>query len=80
MKRSCDICDKQYQAKQADLKRGWGLCCSKRCAAVKRERSTGNLGIYSTLTENKRRLRQEDKDNDGILYKDEPYMGLCDLT
>ena len=31
------FCDTVYRARLADLKRGWGLTCSKRCAAIKRE-------------------------------------------
>lgn len=31
------FCDTEYQARLADLKRGWGLTYSKRCAAIKRE-------------------------------------------
>ena len=30
-------CGSQYFAKEADLKRGWGLSCSKHCAAVRRD-------------------------------------------
>jgi hypothetical protein len=30
-------CGNQYFAKAADLKRGWGLSCSKHCAAVRRD-------------------------------------------
>lgn len=30
-------CGKHYQARKADLLRGWGLSCSKRCAAIRRE-------------------------------------------
>lgn len=30
-------CGKHYQARVADLKRGWGLSCGKSCAAVRRE-------------------------------------------
>lgn len=37
--RKCDVCNKQYKADNRNLKRGWGLCCSKSCAAKKRERS-----------------------------------------
>lgn len=29
-------CGKVYEAKKADLDRGWGLCCSKSCAAAYR--------------------------------------------
>lgn len=30
-------CGTQYDAREAELKRGWGLSCSKGCAAVRRE-------------------------------------------
>lgn len=30
-------CGNKYLAKKADLKRGWGLSCSKQCAARRRE-------------------------------------------
>ncbi len=36
-KRKCDVCGKVYLADTRDLKRGWGFCCSKSCAAKKRE-------------------------------------------
>lgn len=29
-------CDKEYQARKADLKRGWGLSCSKSCSAKRK--------------------------------------------
>lgn len=37
--RNCDNCGSEYQADERNLKRGWGLCCSKSCAASKREKS-----------------------------------------
>ena len=39
MKRKCDNCGNEYFADTRNLKRGWGLCCSKSCAAKKRETS-----------------------------------------
>jgi hypothetical protein len=30
-------CGFGYQARSADIKRGWGLSCGKRCAAIRRE-------------------------------------------
>lgn len=38
MKRNCDYCGKEYDADMRNVKRGWGLCCSKSCAAHKREK------------------------------------------
>ena len=35
--RYCDWCNSEYQADTRNLKRGWGKCCSKSCAAKKRE-------------------------------------------
>lgn len=37
--RKCDNCNSEYQADNRNLNRGWGLCCSKACAARKREKS-----------------------------------------
>jgi len=39
MVRNCDNCGKEYIPDPRNLKRGWGLCCSKSCAAKKREKS-----------------------------------------
>ena len=39
MKRNCDYCGAEYIADSRNLKRGWGLCCSKSCAAHKREKA-----------------------------------------
>lgn len=32
-------CGNTYYAKPSDLLRGWGLSCSKRCSALRRERN-----------------------------------------
>lgn len=42
MKRKCDVCGKEYEADNRNIKRGWGLCCSKSCAAKKREQKKVN--------------------------------------
>jgi len=41
IKRNCDntACNKEYLADTRNLNRGWGLCCSKSCAASKREKA-----------------------------------------
>jgi len=39
MERNCDNCGKPYTADPRNTKRGWGLTCSKSCAASKREKS-----------------------------------------
>ncbi len=42
-------CGTVYSAKTADLKRGWGLSCSKRCASIRRE--YGRPAAVSNLIE-----------------------------
>ena len=55
MKRKCDYCGKIYDADKRNIKRGWGLCCSKRCAAKKRERSKPRYNPVRVAANNKRR-------------------------
>lgn len=40
--RACDKCKKIYYADNRNLKRGWGLCCSKKCAAKVRVKAINN--------------------------------------
>jgi hypothetical protein len=39
-------CGKEFQAKKADIARGWAKSCSKSCAATKREKKTGNYARF----------------------------------
>lgn len=39
IRRKCDNCGTEYDADTRNLNRGWGRCCSKSCAAQKREKS-----------------------------------------
>lgn len=55
IKMTCS-CGKEYEARQADLNRGWGKDCSKSCAAKKREKKTGN---YKRFCEMKRQSHDE---------------------
>lgn len=38
IKRKCDNCGKEYNADTRNLRRGWGRCCCKSCAAHLREK------------------------------------------
>ena len=49
-KRSCNFCNKKYLADNRNLKRGWGLCCSKSCAAKNREKKKRNIEPKHTET------------------------------
>jgi len=37
MTRNCDNCGKEYITNTGNIARGWGLCCSRNCAATLRE-------------------------------------------
>lgn len=37
-------CGVRYQAREADIKRGWGLSCGKACAARAREKKRHQQG------------------------------------
>lgn len=44
--RKCKCCKATFAARAADVKRGWGLYCSKRCKAVVQERKNGQHAAY----------------------------------
>jgi len=55
MKRKCGLCGKEYNADERNLKRGWGLCCSKSCAAKKREMGKPGYDPIRVSINNERR-------------------------
>ena len=55
-------------ADNRNLKRGWGLCCSKKCAAKKREKSRPNYDETDY---------DETYNNSG--WADDDQWGDCDL-
>ena len=59
IKRKCDNCQNDYQADTRNLNRGWGLCCSKSCAASKREKSKPGYDPATVALNNKRREGRE---------------------
>lgn len=63
MKRSCDYCNKEYSARKADIDRGWGLCCSKSCAASKREEAKPGYNKATVAMNNIRREVWNSPDN-----------------
>lgn len=54
--RNCDNCGVEYKADNRNLKRGWGLCCSKSCAAEKREKSKPGYDPERVAKNNVRRI------------------------
>lgn len=41
--RTCKTCKRPFQARTADVRRGWGRYCSKTCKAVEQEQRTGQF-------------------------------------
>ncbi|ARK07903.1 hypothetical protein phiA829_083 [Aeromonas phage phiA8-29] len=56
------FCAVTYEARLADLKRGWGLTCSKRCAAIRREFGRPAAKEHETGLKVKEILRRENGD------------------
>lgn len=54
-KRNCDNCGEEYLADNRNLKRGWGLTCSKSCAASMREKSKPFYNPKRVAINNERR-------------------------
>jgi hypothetical protein len=56
VERTCKWCKKPFQARAADVKRGWAKFCSKSCKASQQEKRTGQ---YRDLQDN-----QHDRDHE----------------
>lgn len=85
MKRKCDNCGKEYNADERNIKRGWGLCCSKSCAAKKREKSKSSYNPIRVRENNIRRANwnynYESKQSHSFDYDgaDNDQWGDCDF-
>lgn len=55
MERKCEVCPKRYIADMRNIKRGWGLCCSKSCSAKKRERLKPSYNSSRVAYNNRKR-------------------------
>lgn len=55
VRRKCDNCGRIYDADTRNLKRGWGRCCCKSCAAQKREKSRPGYNPRRVAENNLRR-------------------------
>lgn len=75
MERNCDQCGNRYKADPRNLKRGWGLCCSKSCAAKKREMSKPGYDPERVKKNNIRRENWNDFHTNGQVrsYTSEGY-------
>lgn len=46
VEQKCRCCRSPFLARAADVKRGWGLYCSKSCKAIKQEKRTGQYRAH----------------------------------
>jgi len=65
MERDCDVCEDTYIVDERNYNRGWARCCSKSCAATKREknRRTGgaNPNAILVVESNLKKFKLEQK-------------------
>lgn len=73
MQRNCDYCQKNYTADTRNIKRGWGLCCSKSCAAKKREMNKPNYCPVRVEYNNIRRENWNETYNDVHIFSDDAF-------
>lgn len=59
--RKCDECGKPYKPDPRNLSRGWGLTCSKSCAAKKREKARPGYNPATVAENNVRRERWNER-------------------
>ena len=83
MIRKCDCCGRNYEADSRNVKRGWGLCCSKSCAAKKREKSKRGYNPFRVAENNYRREHWNDElmewldEQDALDAMGEDYLSEC---
>lgn len=46
-KRFCPVCGKEFHPRTADIKRGWGKFCSKRCKAIHQSKIYNGISYIS---------------------------------
>lgn len=69
--RGCDNCKRIYYADNRNLKRGWGKCCSKKCAAKNREKAKPGYNPITVAINNERRENWNNRisdNDDGLDY------------
>lgn len=60
VERKCKCCRSTFWARAADVKRGWGLYCSKSCKAIKQEAQTGQYRAHLNASLDPRERQLED--------------------
>lgn len=63
MTRNCKFCAKEFQARMADVRRGWARFCSKSCKAKQQEARTGQYADYCRRADSYDYLAGRPQDN-----------------
>lgn len=71
--RKCKGCGAPFLARAADVKRGWGLYCSKSCKATKQEQRTGQMKHYLQTGAPLNRREQDEIDHEEAM--DDAFSG-----
>ncbi|MCA8120469.1 hypothetical protein LGN07_17240 [Burkholderia cepacia] len=74
VERKCKRCKTPFLARAADVKRGWGLFCSKSCKAIKQEQRTGQCGAYWERQEARERGDEPTEFANAHLFSNEDYF------
>ncbi|WP_244136122.1 MULTISPECIES: hypothetical protein [unclassified Burkholderia] len=74
VERKCKRCKTPFFARAADVKRGWGLFCSKSCKAIKQEQRTGQCRAYWDRQEARERGGEPTEFADAHLFSNEDYF------
>ncbi|PRH19116.1 hypothetical protein C6T71_24505 [Burkholderia multivorans] len=73
VERKCKRCKAPFLARAADVKRGWGLFCSKSCKAIKQEQRTGQCRAYWDRQEARERGAEPTTFSNAHLFSNEEH-------
>ncbi|WP_407971426.1 hypothetical protein ACJ51O_07965 [Burkholderia pyrrocinia] len=74
IERKCKRCKTPFLARAADVKRGWGLFCSKSCKAFKQEQRTGQCRAHWKNRQEACERGDEPTFSDAHLFSNEDYF------
>ncbi|WP_258237241.1 hypothetical protein [Burkholderia gladioli] len=74
VERKCRRCKRPFLARSADVKRGWGLFCSKSCKAIRQEQRTGQHRAFVERREAREDGEGPTEFSDAHLFSNEDYF------
>ncbi|WP_254228948.1 hypothetical protein [Burkholderia gladioli] len=74
VERNCRRCKQPFLARAADVKRGWGLFCSKSCKAIKQEQRTDQHRAFIERREAHESDDSPEEFADAHLFSNEDYF------